>query len=455
LKYLLAVPVLLIIVISLNKEIIAQSETFDLNGLNHFRLQTEFHNPYDSLNVPVNILFPTLKKSNSETGYLLVEETTSKWDSTNWNLDKQKTYHYDVKNNLIELVNYYWEDINWTNGGKYKYSYDSSLNLTESLFWWWRNSNWENRARESFSYDENQNNIEYKWLLFDSLEWHNEYRRILVYDENNYLIQTDSYTGNEREWMLIGSHRYNYKYNLHNNLSEYRVEELDLNNWTWTNIRKDIYTYDENNLLTELEWFYWWDLEWQRTSKRIYSYERNNLVEYLDRDWIESDWINFQKGIMTYNESNRMVDSTTQRWNLTYWRNSKKKSNTYDVNHNLLEEIKQTWDDSIWVNLFRIEYEYIPAHKSSGKLDGYELSNNYPNPFNSTTNIQFKLPNEDFVTLKIYDAIGSEIVTLINKEMQISYYNIAFNATGLASGVYFYRLQAGDFSETRKMVYLK
>jgi len=85
----------------------------------------------------------------------------------------------------------------------------------------------------------------------------------------------------------------------------------------------------------------------------------------------------------------------------------------------------------------------------------FALKQNYPNPFNPTTNIKFQIPVSRFVSLKVYDVIGSEIATLINEKKPAGQYEIAFDATNLPSGIYFYRLQAGSFVETKKMVLIK
>ena len=85
----------------------------------------------------------------------------------------------------------------------------------------------------------------------------------------------------------------------------------------------------------------------------------------------------------------------------------------------------------------------------------YSLSQNYPNPFNPTTTITFQIPELSFVTLKVYDVLGNKIATLVNEEKPVSSYEVEFNATTLPSGIYFYRVQAGTFVETKKMVLLK
>jgi photosystem II stability/assembly factor-like uncharacterized protein len=85
----------------------------------------------------------------------------------------------------------------------------------------------------------------------------------------------------------------------------------------------------------------------------------------------------------------------------------------------------------------------------------YNLSQNYPNPFNPRTTIKYSIPKSGLVTLKIYNSIGEQIATLVSKEQAIGNYEVVFDATGLQSGVYFYRLQAGDFIQTKKMILMK
>lgn len=85
----------------------------------------------------------------------------------------------------------------------------------------------------------------------------------------------------------------------------------------------------------------------------------------------------------------------------------------------------------------------------------YDLSQNYPNPFNPATNIKFALPKSGFVTLKVYDIVGREVATLVNEQLSAGTYEHNFNASAFTSGVYFYKLEAGDFSEIKKMMLVK
>ena len=93
---------------------------------------------------------------------------------------------------------------------------------------------------------------------------------------------------------------------------------------------------------------------------------------------------------------------------------------------------------------------------SNGEIPvNFNLYQNYPNPFNPSTTIQFSLPKSGDVTLKIYDILGREVATLLNEEKMAGSYQVTFNASGLSTGIYFYRIQAGSFVETKKMIFLK
>jgi hypothetical protein len=85
----------------------------------------------------------------------------------------------------------------------------------------------------------------------------------------------------------------------------------------------------------------------------------------------------------------------------------------------------------------------------------YLLQQNYPNPFNPSTTISFSIPTSEFVTLKVYDVLGREIATLVNENLSAGSYSYNFDASNLTSGVYFYKLQAGKYSETKKMLLSK
>jgi photosystem II stability/assembly factor-like uncharacterized protein len=87
--------------------------------------------------------------------------------------------------------------------------------------------------------------------------------------------------------------------------------------------------------------------------------------------------------------------------------------------------------------------------------EGFQLEQNYPNPFNPSTRIKFQVPGSGFVSLKVYDVLGREVRSLVNENLQPGSYETTFDASGLASGVYYYHLQSGSFVETKKLMLLR
>ena len=94
----------------------------------------------------------------------------------------------------------------------------------------------------------------------------------------------------------------------------------------------------------------------------------------------------------------------------------------------------------------------VPAPPEGGRPGNYLLHQNYPNPFNPSTMFSWSLPSRAFVSLKVFDLLGREVATVVSAEMEPGSYFRPWDASGLAGGVYFYRLQAGPYSETRKLI---
>ncbi len=111
------------------------------------------------------------------------------------------------------------------------------------------------------------------------------------------------------------------------------------------------------------------------------------------------------------------------------------------------------------INLYNKNFTDIPVkvERENDKVlpTEFSLSQNYPNPFNPSTNINFSIPEASFVNLKIFDVLGKEVAILVNERLNAGNYNYNFNANGLPSGVYFYRLRAGSFVSTKKMILMR
>jgi len=107
-------------------------------------------------------------------------------------------------------------------------------------------------------------------------------------------------------------------------------------------------------------------------------------------------------------------------------------------------------------NIYELTNPPIGIRNISSEVPAeYSLYQNYPNPFNPATTIKFQISKTGITTLKVFDMTGKEVSNLLNKSLQPGTYEINFNAGGLTSGVYFYRLKSGDFTETKKLSVVK
>jgi len=101
------------------------------------------------------------------------------------------------------------------------------------------------------------------------------------------------------------------------------------------------------------------------------------------------------------------------------------------------------------------EYHNLNGEVMIGTPTEFKLSQNYPNPFNPSTTINFDMPKEGFVTLKVYNTSGKEVASLVNETRSAGYHSVNFNASALSSGVYYYRLETNGISKTMKMALIK
>ena len=123
-----------------------------------------------------------------------------------------------------------------------------------------------------------------------------------------------------------------------------------------------------------------------------------------------------------------------------------------ETRNNLAKEILNFFD----------QQTNIAIHDDNERPSSFTLSQNYPNPFNPTTTITYSLPEQSYVSLKIYDALGREVAILVEEEQTPGYFEVMFNASSFASGTYFYRINIThrnktqeNYSDTKKMILLK
>jgi hypothetical protein len=151
--------------------------------------------------------------------------------------------------------------------------------------------------------------------------------------------------------------------------------------------------------------------------------------------------------------------TTTSYWNWTYDFQRHKLEyyfDTLDCSYKATVDLGHAATDGSQIGATRWAFKGVTAVQNTSQVPvDFALDQNYPNPFNPTTTITYRISSASQVTLKVYDVLGRAIATLVDARVQPGTYQADFDASHLSSGVYLYRLKAGDFTQTMKMVLMK
>lgn len=174
----------------------------------------------------------------------------------------------------------------------------------------------------------------------------------------------------------------------------------------------------------------------------------SNFITCATEDKYGNLWFGtWDKGLVKYDGS---------KWTLYNTSNSQLPYNT--VMTIFIDELDNKWIGTFGGGLavFRENGVIISVENENNMLPkNYELKQNYPNPFNPETVIEFSIPKNTHVKLKIYDLLGREITTLIDEKLNAGNYKKTWHAINLASGIYFYKLQTDEYSEVKKLILQK
>jgi len=244
----------------------------------------------------------------------------------------------------------------------------------------------------------------------------------------------------------------------------YKIKDLELDS---------VYSYDAKWLYTikNPEWDsrYWNQSGWSawmplvknvnnRTfalGKNVFEYKNDNYISYpeidsvLSADSLIASTINIEK--------DNILWVGTSSGKLIKFSNSVQ---TFEFTNSAIKDIAIDNDGNKWFisneGLFVFNEDKIVSIKNNPEvISNFKLYQNYPNPFNPNTEIRYDIGDKNFVTLIVYDILGREIETLVSKEQLSGSYKINFNAKNLTTGIYYYRLQCGNYIESKKMLLLK
>ena len=172
----------------------------------------------------------------------------------------------------------------------------------------------------------------------------------------------------------------------------------------------------------------------------------NNKIYASSNDFVQGNYSYYYEGGLYTTSDNGLSWQKIGRFQIGSPGPGEIKSNPYSPN-----EIFITTMAGIYKGVDTLTSVEIINHVPESPV----LFQNYPNPFNPTTTIEFNIPQREKVLIEVFDVLGQKVKTLLNTEIEKRKHKINFNATGLPSGIYFYRFNTGSNSITKKMVYLR
>ncbi|MCX6151446.1 MAG: T9SS type A sorting domain-containing protein [Ignavibacteriales bacterium] len=357
-----------------------------------------------------------------------------------------------------DLLSQMWDNNDWQNMAYTQFFYDANGKLTSDLSQSWADGAWVNNSRTTYTYEGNLQSI------MESDNWENEtwvpaYKTQWTYNENRRVTNIYNQTWVNSEWVTNSQDTYTYDGD--------NCTQLLMENWVngaWETSHKTTYEYDAegNNTVSISET---WIFGFTITGKEINTFDQGLRITSLRQNLAGTDWMDAGRTTYSYNTNRQQTQFVGEQWTGSEWVNTMNGLFTYDANGNNTESLTQNWENGAWVNFMKLTYNYQPSTDVENKeisIKDFRLLNNYPNPFNPSTKIGFLIPASPaggsefgFVSLKVFDVLGNEITTLVNEVKPSGKYQVEFNAADLPSGIYFYKLQAGNFVETKKMLMLK
>jgi hypothetical protein len=352
------------------------------------------------------------------------------------------TYEYDNNSRISSFIwkNFYQNK--WSNITKAIDTYDSLGNLILELSSSWYLDHWKEDFRETFTYDSDQNLITDLWEVIKNSHWSN-------------------------------SSRFTHQYYPNGNLFSLLSEHWDSTGWN-NDDRETIFyntSGDRDSIFLEK----WVDGKW--TNDLIWNlvYENHKTItSYLAKIWNGNQWIISDRGDFKYNSNGDWVYGLYQIWDQNQWMDACRFYYEYNSNNYFNHGLNERYNYGVWTpddNIFEvsrpdlriniISSELYVYYKTSSVLDEVFdkseliISQNYPNPFNSTTVINFSIPEDGFVQLKVFDIMGEEIKTILNEYKSRGNYKVYFYADKLPSGVYIYQIISGSYNKSKTMILQK
>jgi hypothetical protein len=226
----------------------------------------------------------------------------------------------------------------------------------------------------------------------------------------------------------------------------------------WWEDARILYAYnDEFNNISRTTQYY--DIDWVNSTRSVFSHDRQgNVIEWIRQAWSDNGWYYLGKTESQFENGCLLIREAKFDWTDGQWERLSRDSYEYNGGGVPVTKLTQTWSGTLWENSVRYLFgdPAITGVSGSVSLPGnVELMQNYPNPFNPSTTIRFTIAERRHVTIEVYDAAGRIVRSLVDEELHAGEHTVVFDALNVSSGVYLYRLSAGDAVAARRMILLR
>jgi hypothetical protein len=359
--------------------------------------------------------------------WVVTERLIQQWDTTGWTDYHRSTFEYNPDATLRELLSYWPAGGGWSASHKYSHLYDSAGRLTSYLQQMRDLGEWRNVSVDLYTYDEQGLRLDRILRTWSLDHWNDRWREEYSYD------------------------------------SAGRIE-VQLNkdtSWNgWKDFSRSVHSYDDEGREIEVLGSIWKGGAWQPSGRTLVTYDPGGVfVRRLDQLYDSTGYVNAWSYTDSLGFDGTELGRTIERWDVVEWTKIGRSEYYYDTDGNNSEIRFYSWDGAVWGVNTRYLYTWqelaTAVEDPSDPQAGYRLSQNYPNPFNPATTIAYALPARGHVRLSLFNMLGQEVAVLVDEEQEAGIRSVAFDATALPSGVYVYRIVAGEYSSQRRMVLIR
>ncbi|MBK7981837.1 MAG: T9SS type A sorting domain-containing protein [Ignavibacteriae bacterium] len=361
----------------------------------------------------------------------------------NWDIEFRDVFTYSDKGKVINQQKDIEEEGQYYFWRKYYYTYDENGNLETEI-------SSEDKSKYLYTYNDRNKLVkkEHQYFIDDTVNYITTEETTLMYDNDDKIIY-ELFKIISPEGEMINSSNMSFNYDSNGRLLT-KISQIWQND-NWGNDTKYSFVYDKDNLV-QVAMDNWWDSTWNVSLKTTYLYDIfNNKTSKESYYYTNGNWI--KSGFELYKFSNSTLDSIESKYN------SEGSEYYGDTGFYILGPTDKSYQ--IYGTKFKLYFNKLTNVSESHSIqDKFQLYQNYPNPFNPTTKIKYSIPSNvkneaPNVKLIVYDILGREVQIIVNQKQSPGNYEVDFNANYLSSGIYFYKIQAGNYFDTKKMIFMK